>query len=80
MSANCIILSVTFKVMELQAEIEDDLNNTKHDYRRTSSLMGHTTFQSTRDRICERAGPWLTDWLWWSAELATVVTPLDFRM
>jgi hypothetical protein len=36
-------------VTELWTEIKDDLNDTEHDYRCTSSLTGHHTFQSARD-------------------------------
>jgi hypothetical protein len=33
----------------------------------TSSMMGRSTFQSTRVEVPEWAIPWPMDWLWWSA-------------
>jgi hypothetical protein len=38
-------------VMKLWTELKDDFNDTKHDYRCTSSMTGHPTFQLTpKDR------------------------------
>jgi hypothetical protein len=36
---------------ELCIEMKCDLNDTEHDYRRTSGLMRHHAFQTTRDRV-----------------------------
>jgi hypothetical protein len=57
-----------------RAEIKDDLHDTKHYYRSTSSPTGHPIFLSIRDWVTEWAGHWHTDQSWWSAELATAVT------
>jgi hypothetical protein len=38
-------------VMKLWTEIKDDLNDTKYDYRFTSSMMGQPTPQLTHDEV-----------------------------
>jgi hypothetical protein len=40
-------------VMKVWTEIKDSIDNTKHEYRCASSIMGHTTFQSTCDGLPE---------------------------
>jgi hypothetical protein len=61
-------------VTELRIKIKGDLNDTRCDYRCTSSMTGNHTCQSTRDGVPERALPWLVDWSWWSEKLAPTVT------
>jgi hypothetical protein len=45
-------------VSERREEIKDYLNDTKHDYRRTSSMTGFPTLQSSRDGVPE----WTIHW------------------
>lgn len=40
---------------------------TQHDYRCTSSVTGHPTFQLTCDGVPNWSSPWPMVWSWWSA-------------
>jgi hypothetical protein len=64
--------------MDIWIEVKDNVNNTEHDYRHTSSVMGHPKFQGVSDEqfhdqwIC-RGG--LQDWPPRSQDL----TPVHFH-
>jgi hypothetical protein len=47
---------------ELWKETEDDLNDTKHNHRSTSSMIGQPIFQSIHDGVPQEADPSVVEW------------------
>jgi hypothetical protein len=71
-------MSLISVVTELWIDIKDTMNDTKHDYKCTSSMMGHPMFQLACNKETEQTDLQLVDWQWLSSEFVTRVTIRHF--